>query len=63
MTFLANEENYNDLYWGIETWEASSGEKRIRIFVLLGNNSVRRMLILLGKLRVWVVCHSTGELS
>ena len=32
-------------YWGIKTWEASTGEMRTRIFVLLGNNSVGRMFI------------------
>ena len=61
MTFLADEENFDDLYWGIETWEASTGEMRIRIFVLLGNNFVGRMFILLGKSGIWVVCQSTGD--
>ena len=45
MTFLGNKENSDDLYWGIKTWEASTGEMRTRIFVLLGNNSVGRILI------------------
>ena len=47
MNFLGNKENSDDIYWGIETWEASTGEMRMRIFVLLGNNSVGRMFILL----------------
>ena len=45
MNFLGNKENSDDLYWGIKTWEASTGEMRTRIFVLLGNKSVGRMLI------------------
>ena len=61
MTFLADEENYDDLYWGIKTWEASTGERRIRIFIPLGNNPVGRMFILLGRSGVWVVCQSNGE--
>ena len=31
-----NEDNSDDLYWGIKTWEASTGEIRTRISVLLG---------------------------
>ena len=43
--FLGNKENPDNLYWGIKTWEASTGEMRPRIFDLLGNNSVGRMFI------------------
>ena len=51
-----NKEKSDDLYWGIKTWEASNGETGTRIFVLLGNNSVGRVFILLGKSGAWVVC-------
>ena len=47
LTCLGNKENSDDLYWGIETLEASIGEMRKRIFDLLGNNLARRMFILL----------------
>ena len=43
MTSLGNKENSDDLYWGIETWETSVGEMRLRIFNLLGNDLVGRM--------------------
>ena len=45
--WLEIKENADDLYWGIETLEASIGEMRMRIFDPLGNNSVGRMFILL----------------
>ena len=44
--FPGDKENSDDLYWGIETWEASTGEMRPTIFDLLGNNSMGRMFIL-----------------
>ena len=58
---LVNKENSENLYWGVKTWETSVGEMRLRIFNLLGNNSVGRMLTLLGKSGVWIVCQSTGD--
>ena len=43
----AGNENSDDLYWGIKTWETSAGEVRLRIFNLLGNISVGRMFTVL----------------
>ena len=45
MTFLGYKENFEDLYWGIRTWEASVGEMIPKIFDLLGNKSVGECLL------------------
>ena len=64
MTFLADEENSDDLYWGIKTWEASTGEMRPRIFDLLRHKSGGRMLILFEEFsKAWVVCQFIEKLS
>ena len=49
---LGNKENSENLHWGVKTWETSAGEMRLRIFNLLGNNSVGRMFTILAPLGI-----------
>ena len=63
---LGNKENFGNLYWEVKTWETSAGEMRLRIFNLLGNNSVGRMFTILAPLGIGFFSGfsgSTGDLE
>ena len=69
MTFLGNKENSDDLYWGIKTWETSTGEMRLRTFNLLGNDPLGEKTYLAGEIKslgctpiYWGIILAVGEI-